>query len=87
LEGDIIDQAAFERAVVDNGITHIIHLAGLQVPFVRADPVQGARVNVVGTTLDTIGRGRTTNDRALPRRSRSRAHRCRARNCLIPNER
>jgi UDP-glucuronate 4-epimerase len=49
--GDITDQAAFERAVVDNGITHIIHLAGLQVPFVRADPVQGARVNVVGTTI------------------------------------
>ena len=49
--GDITDQAAFERAVVDNGITRIVHLAGLQVPFVRADPVQGARVNVVGTTI------------------------------------
>jgi nucleoside-diphosphate-sugar epimerase len=51
ISGDITDQAAFERAVADNGITHIIHLAGLQVPFVRADPVQGARVNVVGTTI------------------------------------
>ena len=49
--GDITDFDAFERTVVDNGITHIIHLAGLQVPFVRADPVQGARVNVVGTTI------------------------------------
>jgi len=48
---DITDQAAFERAVAGNDITHIIHLAGLQVPFVRADPVQGARVNVVGTTI------------------------------------
>jgi len=48
---DITDQAAFERAVVENGITRIVHLAGLQVPFVRADPVQGARVNVVGTTI------------------------------------
>jgi len=56
--GDITDQAAFERAVADNGITHIVHLAGLQVPFVRADPVQGARVNVVGTTIvfETIKR-------------------------------
>ena len=27
----------------------MIHLAALQVPFVRADPVLGARVNVVGT--------------------------------------
>jgi UDP-glucuronate 4-epimerase len=58
ISGDITDQAAFERAVADNGITHIIHLAGLQVPFVRADPVQGARVNVVGTTIvfETIKR-------------------------------
>jgi len=51
IAGDITDQAAFERAVAGNHITHIIHLAGLQVPFVRADPVQGARVNVVGTTI------------------------------------
>lgn len=30
-------------------ITHIIHLAALQVPFCRANPVLGAQVNVVGT--------------------------------------
>jgi len=51
LTGDITDESAFESAVADNGVTHIVHLAGLQVPFVRADPVQGARVNVVGTTI------------------------------------
>jgi len=51
LEGDITDQGRFEQVVVDNGITHIIHLAAFQVPFVRADPIQGARVNVVGTTI------------------------------------
>lgn len=49
--GDITDLAAFERAVAENGITHIVHLAALQVPFVRADPIQGARVNVVGSTI------------------------------------
>lgn len=49
--GDITDFAAFEQTVADNGITHIVHLAGLQVPFVRADPVQGMRVNAVGTTI------------------------------------
>lgn len=49
--GDITDQVAFEQTVVENGITHILHLAALQVPFVRADPVQGARVNVVGSTI------------------------------------
>lgn len=51
IHGDITDFAAFEKAVVDNRITHLVHLAALQVPFVRADPVQGARVNVVGTTI------------------------------------
>jgi len=51
VDGDITDQAAFEAAVVDHGITKIIHLAALQVPFVRANPVLGARVNVVGTAI------------------------------------
>jgi UDP-glucuronate 4-epimerase len=49
--GDITDEAAFERAVVDNGITRVVHLAALQVPFVRANPVLGARVNVVGSAI------------------------------------
>jgi nucleoside-diphosphate-sugar epimerase len=48
ISGDITDTAAFERTVADNGITHIIHLAALQIPLVRANPVQGAHVNVVG---------------------------------------
>src|SRR5437660_461773 len=51
ISGDITDAAAFEKAVIEHGITHIVHLAALQVPLVRADPIQGARVNVVGTTI------------------------------------
>ena len=51
VDGDIIDAEHFERVVVENGISHIVHLAALQVPLVRADPVGGARVNVVGTTV------------------------------------
>jgi UDP-glucuronate 4-epimerase len=51
IDGDITDQAHFETTVADNGITHIIHLAALQLPFVRADPVLGMRVNVVGSTI------------------------------------
>ena len=51
IEGDITDSAAFEAAVVDNGITHIIHLAALQVPMVRANPILGMHVNVVGSTI------------------------------------
>ena len=51
IEGDITDQERFEQAVVENKITHILHMAALQVPMVRANPVQGARVNVVGSTI------------------------------------
>lgn len=47
--GDITDLDAIERAIADGGITNVIHLAALQVPFCRADPPLGARVNVVGT--------------------------------------
>jgi len=49
LQGDVTDLAALRRAVADHGITHVVHLAGLQVPTCRADPLLGARVNVVGT--------------------------------------
>jgi nucleoside-diphosphate-sugar epimerase len=51
IEGDITDAEAFDAAVVDNGITNIIHLAALQVPMVRANPILGMRVNVVGSTV------------------------------------
>src|SRR5215472_6739215 len=47
--GDISDLEAVERALDEHGITHVIHLAALQVPFCRADPPLGARVNVLGT--------------------------------------
>jgi UDP-glucuronate 4-epimerase len=47
--GDITDLEALERALDDHAITHVIHLAALQIPFVRANPPLGARVNVVGT--------------------------------------
>ena len=47
--GDITDLEGLERTLDEHGITHVIHLAALQVPFCRADPPLGARVNVVGT--------------------------------------
>ncbi len=46
---DVTDTAAVNAIVADHGITHIVHLAGLQVPFCRADPPLGAAVNVLGT--------------------------------------
>ena len=48
-QGDIADAEALERVVSAHGIGAIVHLAALQVPFCRADPVAGARANVVGT--------------------------------------
>ena len=47
--GDITDTEAVKTAVGANNITHIIHLAALQVPFCKANPPAGAAVNVVGT--------------------------------------
>src|ERR1051326_8449740 len=49
IPGDVTDIAQLERAIGEHGVTHVVHLAALQVPFCRADPVRGARVNVVGT--------------------------------------
>jgi len=49
LVGDITDGAAVARALSNSQATRVIHLAGLQVPLCKADPVAGALVNVVGT--------------------------------------
>ncbi len=60
VQGDILDFEKFEGTVIDNKITQIIHLAALQLPFVRSDPIQGAKVNVVGTgiVLETYNRNK-----------------------------
>ncbi|MPZ17410.1 MAG: NAD-dependent epimerase/dehydratase family protein [Luteitalea sp.] len=49
VEGDITDGAAVHRALATSGARRVIHLAGVQVPTCRANPVLGAMVNVVGT--------------------------------------
>lgn len=49
LTGDIGNSAAVMEAVEKSGARAIIHLAALQVPFCKADPIAGALVNVVGT--------------------------------------
>jgi UDP-glucuronate 4-epimerase len=48
--GDVTDLDQLERTIVDNGITHVIHLAAMLLPSVKADPPRGAAANVVGTT-------------------------------------
>ncbi len=49
VNGDITQLDVVETAVLNHNITHIIHLAALQVPFCKANPSLGAAVNVVGT--------------------------------------
>jgi len=47
--GDISEPDTIVNAVEASKATSIIHLAALQVPFCKADPIAGAKVNVVGT--------------------------------------
>jgi nucleoside-diphosphate-sugar epimerase len=47
--GDISDSKAVMQVAESVRPCAIIHLAALQVPFCKADPVAGAKVNVVGT--------------------------------------
>jgi nucleoside-diphosphate-sugar epimerase len=49
IAGDVVDTDALKAALAKNAISHIIHLAGLQVPTCRANPMLGAKVNVLGT--------------------------------------
>jgi nucleoside-diphosphate-sugar epimerase len=62
LDGDITELEAVERALAAHRITHVIHLAALQVPFVRDQPALGALVNVAGTVnvLEAVRRAGLT---------------------------
>jgi UDP-glucuronate 4-epimerase len=44
-----VSQSGDLAALFEQKPTHVLHLAALQVPACRADPVRGAHVNVVGT--------------------------------------
>ena len=49
IPGDVTDLLQLRQALEQAQITHVVHLAGLQVPVCRANPIAGAQVNVVGT--------------------------------------
>jgi nucleoside-diphosphate-sugar epimerase len=49
VRGDITGLATVERVLAEHEITHVVHLAALQVPFCRENPVLGSQVNVTGT--------------------------------------
>jgi UDP-glucuronate 4-epimerase len=50
IQGDVTSLEQLEETITDHGITHIVHLAAMLLPLVKADPPRGAAVNVVGTT-------------------------------------
>src|ERR1700691_5597411 len=47
--GRIEDSARLKALVKDGGITHIVHLAAVLMPFCQAQPAEGGMVNVIGT--------------------------------------
>jgi UDP-glucose 4-epimerase len=49
ITGDITEADALSPIIDKFGVSHIIHLAGLQVPICKANPRLGAMVNVIGT--------------------------------------
>ncbi len=49
IKGDITHFSAVERTLSEHGINRIIHLAAMQLPFCKSDPLRGAAVNVSGT--------------------------------------
>lgn len=49
VQGDLTDTEQVRDVFTAHNITHVIHLAALQVPFCRDNPPLGAQVNVTGT--------------------------------------
>jgi nucleoside-diphosphate-sugar epimerase len=47
--GKIEDTARLKSLVRDGGITHIMHLAAVLMPFCQTDPVEGGMINVIGS--------------------------------------
>lgn len=49
VKGDLTDAGQVKDAFKTYEVTHIVHLAALQVPLCRANPTLGSQVNVTGT--------------------------------------
>jgi nucleoside-diphosphate-sugar epimerase len=47
--GHLEDTARIKALIRDSGVTHVVHLAAVLMPFCQAHPVQGALINVIGT--------------------------------------
>jgi nucleoside-diphosphate-sugar epimerase len=64
VRGDVADPEALGRALDEHEVTHVVHLAALQVPFCRESPVLGAKVNVLGTA--TVFEAVTARQERIP---------------------
>jgi len=49
VRGDISDRESVAKALDEHGITHVVHLAALLIPSIKADPPYGTAVNIGGT--------------------------------------
>ena len=49
VQGDLTDTAQVKESFKTHEVTNVVHLAALQVPLCRANPVLGSQVNVTGT--------------------------------------
>jgi nucleoside-diphosphate-sugar epimerase len=49
IQGDLRNKAEIIEAAKKHNVSHIIHLAALQVPACKANPILGSQVNVTGT--------------------------------------
>lgn len=47
--GRIEDPSAVARLIKDEGVTHVVHLAAVLMPFCQKNPVEGGLINVIGT--------------------------------------
>jgi UDP-glucuronate 4-epimerase len=50
VRGDVTDFDQLDAFIGEHRITHVVHLAAMLIPLVKANPPRGAAVNVVGTT-------------------------------------
>ena len=73
IEGDIADSDTIIKLINKNNIQSIIHLAALQVPFCAADPIAGAKANVIGT-VNIFEAARQNNLKRLAYASSVAAH-------------
>ncbi len=49
VKGNIVDRDTLDRVLDEREITHVVHLAALLIPQIKADPPYGTAVNIGGT--------------------------------------